>query len=131
MDALPNLTPGSDGAVFIPTTVAGVIEVNIAAFTPVLNNCRVWPTLGGEPEKFPVVSDSEEAEILAPAESTGADATVSGDTPPTAIGGPTMGAYKFSSKPVFVPRETITDATLNVLDVIMLALLGVSTGIKT
>jgi HK97 family phage major capsid protein len=35
-----------------------------------------------------------------------------------------MGAYKFSSKPIFIPRETITDSTLNVLDEIMNALLA-------
>lgn len=124
MSALADLRPGSDGGVFIPTMVAGVIERNIAAFTPVLNNCKVWPTLTGEPTKYPVISDSEEAEILVPAELTGADDVVSGDTPPTAVGGPTMGAYKFSSKPIFIPRETITDSTLNVLDEIMFALLA-------
>ena len=124
MTALADLTPGGDGAVFIPTLIAGVVERNISQFTPVVNNCRVWPTQDGEPTKFPVISDSESATILAPAALTGADDVVSGDTPPTALGGPTMGAYKFSSKPIFIPRETITDSTLNVLDEIMYALLA-------
>jgi HK97 family phage major capsid protein len=115
MTALADLTPGGDGSIFIPTTVAGVVERNIAAFTPVINNCRVWPT---------VISDSEPAVILAPAALTGADATISGDHPPTALGGPTMGAYKFSSQPVFIPRETLTDSSMAVLDEIMYALLG-------
>lgn len=100
MSALADLTPGGDAGVLIPTLVAGVVERNYAAFAPVISVCRVWQTLTGEPEKFPVVSDSESATILAPAASTGADATVSGDTPPTSLGGPTMNAYKFSSKPV-------------------------------
>ena len=124
MTALADLTPGGDGGVFIPTMVAGVVERNYAAFTPVVNNCRVWPTADGEPTKFPVITDSEDAEILAPAALTGADATVSGDTPPTELGGPTMGAHKFSSKPVFIPRETIVDSTLSVLDEILSALLA-------
>lgn len=122
--ALADLTPSGDGGVFIPTLVAGVVARNIAAFTPVHDNCTVWPTLTGEPTKFPVVSDSEDAEILLPAAATGADATVSGDTPPTEITGPEMGAWKFSSKPVFVPRETITDSTLAVLDQVLYALLA-------
>ncbi|MGH9644351.1 MAG: phage major capsid protein [Terriglobales bacterium] len=124
MTALADLTPGGDGGVFIPTLVAGVVERNYAAFTPVVDNCRVWPTQFGEPMKFPVVTDDEDAVILAPAALTGADATISGDTPPTEIDGPLMNAYKFSSKPVFIPRETITDSTLNVLEEILSALLA-------
>ena len=42
-----------------------------------------------------------------------------------------MGAYKFSSQPVFIPRETITDSTLNVLDEIWTPCLRVFTGLKT
>lgn len=122
MTALADLTPGGDAGVLIPTIVAGVVERNYAAFAPVLSVCRVWQTLTGEPEKFPVVSDTESATILAPAAATGADATVSGDTPPTALTGPTLNAYKFSSKPVFMPRETLTDSVINVLDEIMGAL---------
>lgn len=122
ISALADLTPAGDGGVFIPTTVAGVVQRNYAAFTPVHDYCRVWPTQDGAPERFPVVSDEEDAEILLPAAATGADATVSGDTPPTDVTGPLMGAHKFSSKPVFVPRETITDSTLNVLDEILGAL---------
>lgn len=124
MTALADLTPGGDGGVFIPTAVAGMVERNYMSFTPVVNNCRVWPTADGEPTKFPVISDSEEAEILAPAALTGADATVSGDTPPTDVEGPLMNAHKFSSKPVFIPRETITDSTLNVLEEVLSALLA-------
>lgn len=124
MSALADLTPSHDGGVFIPTIVAGVIERNIAAFTPVVDHCRVWPTLNGEPTKFPVITDSESATIIVPAALTGADATVSGDHPPTAVGGPTMNAYKFSSLPVFIPRETITDSALDILGEIMYALLA-------
>lgn len=116
MTALADLTPSGDGGVFIPTFVAGVVARNYSVFTPVRDAATVWPTANGDPTTFPVISDSEPAVILAPAALTGADATVSGDTPPTAVSGPVMGAYKFSSKPVFMPRETITDASLNVLE---------------
>jgi HK97 family phage major capsid protein len=114
MSALADLTPSGAGGVFIPTIIAGVVARNFAAFAPVHENATVWPTDNGEPTTFPVVSDSEVAVILAPAAATGADATVSGDAPPTAITGPLMGAFKFSSKPVFVPRETLADATTNI-----------------
>ena len=124
MTALADLTPGGDGGVFIPTMVAGVVERAYSAFTPVTNNCRVWPTENGEPTKYPVISDTESAVILAPAALTGADSTVSGDHPPTALGGPTMVAYKFSSLPVFIPRETIADSTLNIMDEIFGALIA-------
>jgi len=97
---------------------------NYAGFTPVHDNCTVWPTADGVPTAFPVISDSEEAEILVPAAATGADATVSGDTPPTEITGPVMVAHKFSSKPVFLPRETITDSNLNVLEEVLNALIA-------
>lgn len=124
MTALADLTPGGDAGVLIPSTVAGVVERNYAAFAPVVSVCRLWPTDTGELTAFPVVTDEEEAEILAPAALTGADDVVSGDTPPTELTGPLMGAFKFSSKPVFVPRETVTDSTLNVLDEIFNALLS-------
>jgi HK97 family phage major capsid protein len=124
MTALADLTPSGAGGVFIPTVIAGVVARNYAAFAPVHNAATVWLTNDGEPTTFPVVSDSEVAVILAPAAATGADATVSGDAPPTAITGPLMGAYKFSSKPVFVPRETIGDASLNVVEEILGALLA-------
>lgn len=124
MTALADLTPGGDGGVFIPTMIAGVVERNYSAFTPVHNNCRVWPTADGVPTKYPVISDTESAVILAPAALTGADATVSGDHPPTALGGPTMVAYKFSSLPVFIPRETISDSTMNIMDELFSALLA-------
>src|SRR5439155_22177680 len=101
-----DLSPSGAGGVFIPTIIAGVVARNYAAFAPVHNAATVWPTDDGEPATFPVISDSEVAVILAPSATTGADATVSGDAPPTAITGPLMGAHKFSSKPVFVPRET-------------------------
>ena len=124
MTALADLTPGGDGGVFIPSLVAGVVARNYAAFTPVHDNCYVWPTTDGDPTTFPVISDSETAVIIDSAALTGADATVSGDTPPTAITGPKMGAYKFSSKPVFVPRETITDTTINTMEEILSALIA-------
>lgn len=114
MTALADLTPSGAGGVFIPTIIAGVVARNYAAFAPVYNAATVWPTESGETATFPVVSDSEAAVILAPAATTGADATVSGDAPPTAITGPLMGAFKFSSKPVFVPRETVMDAVANI-----------------
>jgi len=124
MTALADLTPSGDGGVFIPQFVAGVVARNYAGFTPVHDNCTVWPTADGVPTAFPVISDSEEAEILVPAAATGADATVSGDTPPTEITGPVMVAHKFSSKPVFLPRETITDSNLNVLEEVLNALIA-------
>ena len=126
MTALADLTPSGGGGVFIPTIIAGVVARNYAAFAPVHGNATVWPTDDGDPTTFPVISDSEAAVILAPAAATGADATVSGDAPPTAVTGPLMGAFKFSSKPVFVPRETLADAVsnINVLGEILSALLA-------
>ena len=35
-----------------------------------------------------------------------------------------MGAYKFSSKPVFIPREVVTDSGLNVMEELITALLA-------
>ena len=124
MSALANLSPSGDGALIIPTTIADVVERNYFAFTPVVNVARVWPTATGAPERFPVISDSEEAEQLAPTELTGLDPTVTGDTPPTALTGPMLGAYKISSKPVFIPRETLTDSTLSVMEEILMALMA-------
>ena len=124
MEALANLAPSGDGGVFIPTIIAGVIAHNYSAFSPVRDNATVWPTEGGEPTTFPVISDSETATILAPAALTGLDDVVSGDTPATAITGPLMNAYKFSSKPVFIPRETLTDANVDVMEEMLSALLA-------
>lgn len=124
MTALADLTPSGDGGVFIPEFVAGVVARNYAAFTPVHDNCYVWPTVDGVPTRFPVISDSEDATILVPAALTGADSVVSGDTPPTEVTGPLMGAHKFSSKPVFVPRETSTDTGLSILEEVLNALLA-------
>ncbi len=124
MSALADLRPSGNGGVFIPTVVAGVVARNYYAATPVRNVSTIWATEGGEPATFPVISDSETAVILAPAALTGADAVVTGDTPPTAITGPQMGAFKFSSQPIFVPREVVTDANLNVLEEMLSALLA-------
>lgn len=124
MTALADLTPTGGGGVFIPSIVAGVVARNYYAFTPVRNVATIWSTDNGEPATFPVISDSETATILAPAALTGADSIVSGDTPPTAITGPQMRAFKFSSKPIFCPREVITDASLNVLQELLTALLA-------
>jgi HK97 family phage major capsid protein len=83
---------------------------------------RVWGTDGGNDATFPVLSDSESAVQLAPAAATGADATVSGDTPPTDITGPTLGAWKISSKPVFIPRETFSDSPIDIVTEVLGAL---------
>jgi HK97 family phage major capsid protein len=90
----------------------------------VVNVARIWTTDTGADAVYPVLSDSEVAVLLAPAAATGLDATVSGDTPPTALTGPTMSAYKYSSKPIFVPRETFTDSTPDILGEILGALLA-------
>ena len=124
MTALADLRPSGNGGVFIPSIVVGVIGRNYSAFTPVRTVSTVWPTEGGEPAVYPVISDSEVAVILAPADFTGADAIVSGNTPPTALTGPEMGAYKFSSRPIFVPREILSDSNLNVLEEMFSALLA-------
>jgi HK97 family phage major capsid protein len=70
------------------------------------------------------LSDSEVAVQLAPAASTGADATVSGDTPPTSLTGPTLKAWKASSQPVFINRELITDSPIDIVQEIIGALLA-------
>lgn len=122
--ALADLRPSGDGGVFIPTAVAGVVARNYASFTPVRSAATLWPTANGEPTQFPVISDSETAVILAPASATGADSTVSGNAPPTAISGVLMEAYKFSSKPVFFPRELTEDSEINVIEEVLSALLA-------
>lgn len=124
MSAVADLTPSGDGGVIIPQTIANVVERNYSEFAPVASVARLWPTVTGEKTIFPVVSDEEEAEILAPAAETGLDDAVTGDTPVTKLTGPEMGAHKFSSKPIYVPRETITDSTINVLDEMLAALLA-------
>lgn len=124
MTAAADLTPSGQGGIFIPALIAGVVARNYFAFTPVRNAATIWPTQDGEPTTFPVISDSDTAVILQPSALTGLDATVSGDAPPTAITGPLLGAFKFSSKPIFIPRETITDASLNILEELLLALLA-------
>jgi len=122
--SLSNLTPGSDGGVFIPFFVQLAIERNFAQFSPVVNNCRLFNTDTGADTVFPVLSDSESAEQLDPAALTGLDAVVSGDTPPTQITGPKLKAYKISSKPVYVPRELETDTPLDIIAEILGALLA-------
>jgi HK97 family phage major capsid protein len=111
--AAANLSPAGDGGLAIPSFVVPAIERNYAAFTPVVNNCRLYGTDDGAPTVIPVVSDSESAEQLDPVALTGADATVSGDTPPTTLTGPTLHAYKISSKPIFVPRELSVDSPVD------------------
>jgi HK97 family phage major capsid protein len=120
--ALSDLRPAQDGAVIIPEFISETIERNYSQFSPVAGVARLFPTENGADTIFPVLSDSESAEQLDAAASTGADATVSGDTPPTDLTGPTMKAYKVSSKPVFVPRETFTDSAINILEEIVGAL---------
>lgn len=122
--ALANLTPGSDGGVLLPRFVASAMERNYSAFSPVANVARLFPTETGADVVFPVLSDSESAEQLSSAASTGADATVSGDAPPTELTGPTLKAYKISSKPVFLPRETSTDSDIDIIAEVVGALIA-------
>jgi len=122
--ALADLTPSGDGGVFLPSLVANVIARDYQALTPVRDVATVWATDNGNPTTFPVISDSEDAVILSAAADTGADDEVTGDHPPTDITGPTLGAFKFSSKPVFVPRELLTDSGLSILDETLSALLA-------
>lgn len=120
--ASADLTPGGDGGVLIPTFVAATMERNYSQFDSVRSVCRRFPTDHGEDVVFPVLSDSEEAVQIAPAALTGADATVSGDTPPTDLTGPTMHAWKTSSKPVFIPRETSEDTAISIIEEVLGAL---------
>lgn len=122
--AAANLVPTADGAFLIPSILQESMERSYAAFAPVISVCRVWGTDNGEPATFPVLSDSESAVQLASAATTGADATVTGDTPPTALTGPKLGAYKVSSKPVFIPRETIGDSPIDIVGEVIGALLA-------
>jgi HK97 family phage major capsid protein len=120
--AVADLTPSGDGGVLIPSVVQESMEKNYSAFSPVVSVARIWGTDGGNDAVFPVLSDSESAAQLAPAAATGADATVSGDAPPTEITGPKLGAWKISSKPVFIPRETITDSPIDIVNEVLGAL---------
>lgn len=120
--AAADLTPAGDGGYLIPSIVQQTIERNYSQFSPVVSVARTWGTDGGNTAVFPVLSDSESATQLAPAALTGADHVVSGDTPPTDITGPSLGAWKISSKPVFVPRETFTDSPIDIVTEILGAL---------
>lgn len=122
--ATADLRPSGDGGLIIPSAVQAVMERNFSAFSPVASIARLFPTEAGEPTTFPVLSDSETAVQLDAAASTGADATVSGDTPPTTITGPTLKAWKVSSKPVFVPRELTTDSPVEIIQEVIGALLA-------
>lgn len=70
------------------------------------------------------MSDSESAEQLAAEDLTGLDDVVSGDTPPTSLTGPKLQAWKISSKPVLLPRETQTDTGLDIAGDILAALIA-------
>jgi HK97 family phage major capsid protein len=124
VSALANLTPGGDGGVLLPVFVQQALERNYSQFSPVRDNARIFGTDTGADEVYPVLSDSEVGEQIAPAALTGADATVSGDTPPTTLTGPTMKAWKISSKPVYVPRETFTDSDIDIVQEVLGALLA-------
>jgi len=122
--ASADLRPSGDGGLIIPAAVQSVIERNYVAFAPVVSVARLFTTDNGEPTTFPVLSDTESAVQLDAAASTGADATVSGDTPPTDISGPQLKAWKVSSKPVFVPRELISDSPVDIVSEVIGALLA-------
>jgi HK97 family phage major capsid protein len=122
--AATDLKPSGDGGYIIPAFVREVMERNFTQFAPVVSVARLFPTETGADTTFPVLSDSESAAQVDAAALTGADATVSGDTPPTDITGPKLGAYKVSSKPVFIPRETITDSPIDIIQEVLGALLA-------
>jgi HK97 family phage major capsid protein len=122
--AAADLTPAGDGGYLIPSIVQQTMERNYSQFAPVQQVARLWNTDGGNDATFPVLSDSESAVQVAAAAATGADATVSGDTPPTDITGPKLGAWKISSKAVFIPRETLTDSPIDIVTEILGALLA-------
>jgi HK97 family phage major capsid protein len=113
--ASADLRPSVDGGLLIPSDVQRVFEHDYAAFAPVLGVARIYTTPTGEKTVYPVMSDSESAVQLDAAAATGADATVSGDAPPTALTGPTLAAWKVSSKPIFINREILTDSPLSLL----------------
>ena len=122
--AAADLKPGGDGGYVIPSFIVPAMERDYSAFAPVVSVARLWATDTGADATFPVLSDSESAVQLDAAAATGADATVSGDTPPTDLTGPKMGAYKVSSKPVFVPRETFMDSPIDIITEVVGALLA-------
>ncbi|HEY4378959.1 MAG TPA: phage major capsid protein [Acidobacteriaceae bacterium] len=124
IQATADLRPSGDGGYIIPSIVQTTLERNYAAFAPVVSVARLFTTDHGEPATFPVLSDSESAVQLDASASTGADDTVSGDTPPTALTGPQLKAYKVSSKPVLVSRELSTDSPINVVQEVIGALLA-------
>jgi len=122
--AAADLRPNSDGGFTIPSFIVPVLERAFTSFAPVVSVARTWPTETGADLTFPVFSDSESAVQLDSSAATGADATVSGDTPPTSLTGPTLKAWKVSSKPIFVPRETFTDSPIDLINEIVGALLA-------
>jgi len=124
ISAAADLRPSGDGGYTIPSFVVPALERTYTSFAPVVSVARTWATETGADLTFPVLSDSELAVQLDSAAATGADATVSGDTPPTSLTGPTLKAWKVSSKPVFVPRETFTDSAVDVVNEVVGALLA-------
>ena len=119
-----DLTPGGDGGYVIPSFIVPALERNYAAFAPVASVARLWGTDTGADTVFPVLSDSENAVQLDPAAATGADDVVTGDAPPTSLTGPTLKAWKVSSKPVFVNRELFTDGSVDIISEVIGALLA-------
>ena len=122
--ATADLKPSGAGGYIIPSVIVPALERDYTSFSPVASVARLWSTETGEDAVFPVLSDSEAAVQLDSAAATGADATVSGDVPPTAITGPTLTAWKVSSKPVFIPRETFTDSPIDIIGEVVGALLA-------
>ena len=123
--AVSNLSTTSDGGVLVPSFVQSVIERN---FCPVLAGQERGPRHQHRHRRTAdrpgAMSDSESAVQVAEADLTGLDATVSGDTPPTSLTGPKLGAYKLSSKPVNIPRETLTDGSGDILGDVLAALIA-------
>jgi hypothetical protein len=62
--------------------------------------------------------------VSRPSQLTGLDDVVSGDTSLTTLTGPTLHAFKISSRPVFTPRETFTDTDLDILGDILVSLIA-------
>jgi len=123
IEASSPLSPTADG-VLVPLFIQSTIERIYTSFHPVVDVCRLFPTETGAPTVYPVLDDTESAEQLDEAASTGADSTVSGDTPPTSLSGPTLKSYKISSKPVYIARELSTDTDLDIVSEVLGALIA-------
>jgi HK97 family phage major capsid protein len=110
ISAVSTVTVAGDGAILVPEFVQQQAEINALAEDAVRNaGAFRLNTDSGAPIKWPVFSDSESGEQL------GELSSIGNAVNPTELDGPTLNAYKISSKPIYLGRELETDSVPNVV----------------